>query len=204
MGTLQKTEFPHLTCRSRTRAMVWFFRVASGCCLLLATCVLLGLWIRSYESADRLHGRIRGYCDFTIASKQGRVVAFCFMPHGHPNWWKWETRTYPVDDELSFPSGDPRRYSPYAGFGVIGDQFYSVMRSTYHTPDGNTIMMFGAASATLRGRGIILPYWFLVASATLMGYLLIRPRFWRFGIRSLILVMTLSAIAITLLQALDR
>jgi hypothetical protein len=184
--------------------MFWYFRRSIGIGLLLIAVLLVGLWIRSHTSADRLHGCIHGRKSFLIASKQGRVVFLCFKSHGHANWWKWETRSYPVDDMLSFPSGDPRQRDSFAGFGSIVRPTYFVMRPTYQMPDGTTVMMFGAATATLRGSGIIVPYWFLVLSSSLLGCIVSLRRAWRFSLRSLLIAVTLSATVFGLIATLDR
>ncbi len=184
--------------------MVRYFRLATCVGLLLVACLLIGLWIRSHTSADRLHGCIYGRKSFLLGSKQGRVVFLYFKSHGHANWWKWETRSYPVDDELSFPGGDPRRRDSIAGFSTINNPIYYVMRPTYQRPDGTTVMMLGAATATLRGSGVILPYWFLVLSATLLSGMLMLRRPWQFSIRTLLIAVTLSATVFGFVAILDQ
>lgn len=123
--------------------------------------LLAGLWVRSYVAADRVHARLGGRRSLIVAVKQGHVVVVGFMWHGSRNGWRWDVRSYSLDDELSFPVGPVRQYTAALGFGVIRRPLYMVMRSTRQTPRG-PVMMFGAATATLRGWGVIVPLWFLV------------------------------------------
>lgn len=179
-------------------------RRTTGVLLLIVACILVALWTRSHSFADRLHGRIQGHSDFIVASKQGRVTIFCFKPHGHPNWWKWETLSYPVDDELSFPGWSPQPSNFFYGFRLIGNQIYPVMRSTWQTPDGGTVMLMGAATATLRGSGLVLPYWFLVATVTAVGFLLARRNLLRFGVRTMLVMLTLAAVMMGAIRTIDH
>ena len=165
---------------------------------------LIAFWFRSYDSADRLHGRARDRQSFIIASKQGRVTFLWFTSHGHPNWWQWERRTYAVKDEMSFPVGSVRQYERACGFGLIHRPLFFVMPSTYKTPDGTTVQIWGAATATLRGSGVIVPYWFLVVVACVASVLFTLRRPWQFSVRSLLVVVTLVAVVLGLVATLDR
>lgn len=193
--------------------MVWrnFFtsarrvlRKALAIFLLAVAAGLLVFWFRSYASADRLHGRAWGRQSFIVASKQGRLTFLWFTWHGAPNWWQWGMHTHPVDDELSFPAGDVRQYENAAGFGLVHNPIYFVMRSTYQAEDGTTVSVWGAATATLRGSGLIVPYWFPILATSLAGLPLIKKRPRQFGIRSLLLLMTLVAVVLGLAIILDR
>src|SRR4051812_13479439 len=101
------------------------------------------LWVRSYRTADRLHGRVKGKQSFLVASKEGRVAAVVFQWHGAANWWQWDRFSYPVDDELSFPVGPMEQYEKSLGFGWLSRPMYMVMRSEQTLPDGSTVDVGG-------------------------------------------------------------
>jgi hypothetical protein len=171
---------------------------------LLAGGALVALWVRSYDRADRLHGRFWERNSFLVASKQGRVIALSFRWHGAADWWKWGVHSFAIDDEMSFPVGSVRQYEKAVGFGTITDPMYMVTRSTFETPEGATILISGAAVATLRGSGVIVPYWFLVLLAGLLGIVLRLERPWRYTTRSLLFACTFVAIILGLAAGLDN
>ena len=171
---------------------------------VVACVALVALWVRSYEQADRLHGRFWGRQSFLIASKQGRVAAVAFRWHGAADWWQWGKFTYAVDDEMSFPVGSVRPYESGLGFGYVKNPVYMVMRSTFETPEGATILISGAAVATLRGWGMIVPYWFLVLLAGLLGVAARLEKPWRYTTRSLFIAITFVAILLGLVARLDN
>ncbi|HJQ79232.1 MAG TPA: hypothetical protein VJ828_04720 [Lacipirellulaceae bacterium] len=172
-------------------------------CLTIAG-ALSALWVSSYNSADRIHGRFWGRDSFLISSKQGRITVVTFRWHGASDWWKWGIHSFAVDDEMSFPVGSVRQYEKAVGFGTITNPMYMVMRSTFETPEGATILISGAAVATLRGSGVIVPYWFLVLAAGLLGIALLRERPWRYTTRSLLIAITLVAVVLGLSVGLDN
>lgn len=161
--------------------------------LLFATAAvaLVVMWQRSYTMADRLHGRLWGRDCLMVASKEGCVLLYGLEWHGADNWWTWGTHTYPVDDELSMPVGEVDQYTNRLGFGRLENALYFVMRPTRTMPDGSTIHFFGAATATLRGRGVLLPYWFLLL-LTGAGAALGCWR-WRFSLRGLLVGLAVAA-----------
>ena len=111
-------------------------------------------------------------------------------------------RSHQIDDELSFPFGDVKQYEKFPGFGIIRNPIYFVMPSTVQRADGTTIMVFGAATATLRGWGVIIPYWLVVAITALSMMVLTLGRL-RYNIRALLIAVTFFAFlfaAIKLLQ----
>ena len=79
-----------------------------------------------------------------------------------------------------------------------------VTRSTFETPEGTTILISGAAVATLRGSGIVVPYWFLVLLCGLAAIALQLERPWRYTTRSLFIALTFVAIVLGLVAKLDR
>lgn len=158
-------------------------------CFLI--CLFLGgMWNRSYRHADRLHGRLSGMESFLIASKQGAVAFLWFTSHGNDNWWQWEIRNYSTSDEMSFPVGDVHQYQRRLGFGVLKDPIYFVMR-----PVQNGWDLGGAASATLRGSGLIVPYWFLTSLFGLIGVISYCRRAQQFGLRTMMLIVTAIVIS---------
>ncbi|HEY3393561.1 MAG TPA: hypothetical protein VGK58_12695, partial [Lacipirellulaceae bacterium] len=171
---------------------------------LVAGCALVALWVRSYDRADRLHGRFWERNSFLVASKHGRFIALSFRWHGAPDWWKWRVHSFAVDDEMSFPVGSVRQYESGLGFGTINDPMYMLTRSTFETPEGATILISGAAVATLRGSGVIVPYWSLVLLAGLLGIVLRLERPWRYTTRSLLIACTFVATVLGLAAGLDN
>jgi hypothetical protein len=180
------------------------FRVAATLLSIGACVVLVALWVRSYDMADRVHGRFWDRNSFLVASKQGRITAVAFHWHGAPNWWTWGIRSFAVGDEMSFPVGSVRQYESALGFGMVRNPPYMVMRSTFETPEGATILISGAAMATLRGSGVIVPYWFLLLVAGLLGIALRLERPWRYTTRSLLIAITLVALVLGLATGLDN
>jgi hypothetical protein len=178
-------------------------RVVSVLCVATGA-ALVALWVRSYDHADRVHGRLWERNSFLIASKQGRVTAVVFRWHGAPNWWQWGAHSFAVDDEMSFPVGGVRQYESGLGFGTISDPTYMVTRSTFETPEGATILISGAAVATLRGSGIIVPYWSLVLAAGFLAIVAALERPWRYTTRSLLIAFTLVAMVLGLAAGLDN
>ena len=135
------------------------------------------LWARSYSRADRLHGRLPGGQSFVAASKAGHVAVVRFRWHGAANGWPWGVRSHDVDNVLSFPAGPVRQYTRRLGFGPIDRPTYFVMDPVQRTPTG-TFHVFGAATATLNGSGVIFPWWLptLVAAAAPAARLSVRLR----------------------------
>lgn len=151
--------------------------------------ILLCMWMRSYREADRLHGRLWDRESFLVGSKQGAVSYLWFRSHGHEKWWQWAMPTYAVDDEMSFPVGDIDQYQNRLGFGHLDDPIYFVMPM-----EQNGRMMMGAAIATLRGAGPIIPYWFHVSIFATLGALLALRQSMRFGLRAMLLGTTVLAL----------
>ena len=149
------------------RAIICLSIVSLSLCLLMGT-----MWVRSHDTADRIHGRLWGKRSFVVASKQGRLTIVGFLWHGASNAWVWQMRRYPASDVMSFPVGDMRQYEKGLGFGIIRQPIYFVMHPTQETPQG-TISLLGAASATLRGSGVIVPYWFLMLMTVIVSGLIL-------------------------------
>ena len=87
---------------------------------------------------------------------------------------------------------------------MIRNPMYFVMPPSFHRTDGTTVMMLGAATATLRGSGVIIPYWFLVLFATAVGYVLTLRRPWQFSTGNLLVMVTLVTVVLGLGVTLDR
>ena len=182
--------------RVRIAVSVFFGVVA------LAFCVL---WVRSYSVADRIHGVIWRPTSFVVASKSGRVSVVLFRWHGAPSWWRWQIVSHPTDDELSFPFGAPKNYERLLGFGWLHDPLYMVMRSIQILPDGTEVFVFGAATASLRGAGPMVPYWFLVViSIALSTSTWLQARIQRFSLRTMLIATTLVAVVLGLAAWMTR
>jgi hypothetical protein len=189
---------------NRVSMMLRYVRAIILLVCIAAACKLVALWVRSYRFADQWPGPIWRNSTYLVASKQGCLTALLLRPHGAPGWWLRQYRSVPVGDELSFPGGDMRYYKSTIGFGWIRNPHYSVMRSTQTLPDGSTIMLLGAASATLRGGGPVIPYWFLVSLVALFGSLSFLQWPPRFSIRGLLIAITIVSMILALASILDR
>jgi hypothetical protein len=122
-----------------------------------------------------LHGSITDERMFLISSKEGE---FFFVGHGKPGWPQWRIVSYAINDELSFPSGPVDQYVNHLGFGMMRDPHYFVMRTRRKMPDGSEIRVFGAASATYHGWGLIVPHWFvLLIAGSLLTFIALGRRF---------------------------
>ena len=177
-------------------------RIAFSATCLIACVLLIALWVRSYRTADRLHGRVWGRQSFLLASKEGRVAAVVFQWHGAANWWRWEMFSYPVDDELSIPVGPVEQYEKSLGFGWLSRPMYMVMRSEQTLPNGSRVDVLGAATATLNGAGPIVPYWLLVLLASACAVIpWIRKRF---SLRTLLIATTVAAVLLGIILWMSR
>ena len=164
---------------------------------------LAALWWRSYWTADRIVVPLIGSQRILFASKQGRLIGGVFSgplePLRSPGQW-----SYLVNDDMSFPIGDARQYDAALGFGLLRNPQYMVGRSTFETPTGGTIYISGAASARLGGWGLSVPFWFLVLATGAAGVALSRERPWRYSVRSLFIAVTVVAIVLGFVVALDK
>jgi hypothetical protein len=182
--------------------MFRYIRIAVAITAAVAICALAVLWARSYTTADRLHGRFWGDEAFLIASKEGRMTLYAFHWPGSTGGWTWETRSYAVEDEMSFPVGVMRQYESWLGFGTIGRMIYFVMPSTATLPDGSTIQWLGAAITSFDGAGVVVPDWFLLL---LLSLLIAGPTIrWppRFSTRGLLIAVTYVAVLLGLVTVL--
>lgn len=159
----------------------WISNLATAAALLLCMVMSL-LWARSYWFADRLDGRISAKYALIISSKQGELVITVFQWHGASNWM-WRVQSLPVDDVMSFPVGDVRQYVKFLGFGSIDRPIYFVMNPEQQTPQGK-IMIFGAATATLNGSAVLIPWWLpvslsgIVSARMLFRIMRMKQRMW--------------------------
>jgi hypothetical protein len=172
--------------------------IALSALSLLLCLALVAFWVRSYHKADRLHGRLWGKHSFIIASKQGRLTIVGFRWHG-ASLWRWGVLSYPTEDAMSFPVGNMQQYDRVLGFGVIRRPIYHVMPPVQETARG-TMLVFGAATAALRGSAGIVPYWCLVLVFALQSALLAARWPLRYSLRSLMLVVTLVAVVLGLIM----
>ena len=152
------------------------FNIAAALSLVLCVATA-ALWARSYDNADRLDGRLWGKQSFLIASKQGQMLIVGFRWRGADNWWTWDVRTHAANDIMSFPPGDARQHVNRLGFGIIRRPTYFVMNPVQQTPQG-PVDVFGAATATLNGAGIVVPLWLplMLSAAVPVGFVTARVR----------------------------
>jgi hypothetical protein len=170
---------------------------------LVACVASMGMWVRSYQAADRYNGVIWHFHSILLASKQGRFIPVYFLCDGASLHWGNVT-SYPVDDELSFPRGNVRQYERALGFGWMVDPILLVMRPVQRLPDGELYELFGDATSTLTGLAIIIPYWFLVLATGSLAMICQMRRPWRFTLRSLVIATTFLAVVLGMTAWLDH
>jgi hypothetical protein len=172
-----------------------YLRIAFSATCLIACVLLILLWVRSYDTADQLHGRFWGRQSFLLASKDGCFTAIAFRWHGAVNWWRWETSSYPVADYMGFPVGPVNQYVNSSGIGWLDRPLY-VGPGVTPRPAGTGNGLYGVLMAKFNGAGPIVPYWFLVL---LTGSCAVAPWIsWsrRFSLRTLLIATTLIAVVL--------
>jgi hypothetical protein len=163
-------------------------RTAFSIFWLIACLIVIVLWVQSFHTADRLHGRLWGRESLLLAWQEGRFAAVTFGWHGAPIRWQWETRNYPVDDERSCPIGSMHHYASQLGFGWIHRPIYFEDLPTRTVSRDGTLV----ERARLEGVGPMAPMSFLVF---LSGALAALPWIhWRFSLRTLLIAITLVAV----------
>jgi hypothetical protein len=150
--------------------------IASIVCLVLCV-VLMGLWIRSCYSVDKLHGRFTARQVLIITSLQSRLQLNEYAltsdkMRGQPSeYWPWSLRSRANTHEVKFFTSG---FLSTLGFDWIG---FSVL----------------------------LPYWFLVLTSGLLA-MIFRMRWppWRFSLRGLFIATTFLAVVLGMIIWLDR
>jgi hypothetical protein len=191
----------------------------------IALCVTAGIltsvfWVRSYRSADRLHGWLSDNRCFLIASKEGRVLAMSFPPAFHPQFWRWEIRQYPVNNPLAFPDNEVYKNASRLGFGIIRsayyslDQLFSAARRDANAPfasdlaqsewTSSRVIVSYANFVTFRGMGLVVPYWFLVTFFIANAIALSLRRPLRFSLRGVFVVVTVVATLLGLVVVMNN
>jgi len=194
--------------------------MAAATFCVVAAVVLTVFWVRSYRTAERLHGWVSSNRCFLIASKQGRVIATSFPPAFHPSFWTWEVRRYPVDHPRSFPDNSTLKRESHFGFGIIHRSYYSLdqlfgppqasallrmpIESEQPQPNNPPVIQAYANFVTLSGTGVIVPYWFLVFFFVANAGVLYRKHPWRFSLRDIFVAVTLIAVLLGLVAVIDN
>ena len=208
-------------------ALIWSFRVVAAALCVSACVVFVILWVRSYHTAELLHGVLWGDRLLKVTSKQGKLVVLPFRPAFARGYWKWEIRRYPADSPLSFPA-DVRRPGSKLGFGLIRDPSYSLEQLLAPPREMNWSLTIDAISTerieqaagvdlatqpfivtyapftSMHGTGIIVPYWFLVLLSAVIGFFLWAKPGWRFSMRSMLIAVTLIAAVLGAVVAFDK
>jgi hypothetical protein len=184
--------------------MLRYLRIAVTPLAVFAGCVLIAMWVRSYNSNDLLIGPDWNQGSLVAASKQGRLALIRLdLPTRRP----WSAKRAAVNGRGSFPYGSMREYESFLGFGIIRDPKHMVshqsrlpsmmaaLRHRWTMPSPTTI--------TYKGAGVIIPYWFLIF---LVGVVAATPRIgWppRISMRGLLIVMTFASFLLGLVAAMD-
>ncbi|WP_442483837.1 hypothetical protein [Aeoliella sp. SH292] len=124
---------------------------------VIATLALLAMWWRSYTTHDRIEGWLWGGDAAIVTSKQGCVGVMKFAWPGADDEWEWGW----VRISLNNPSADPVEEMSrinHAGFGRL-DSLHYVITPPMVGPDG---VVMGGLDYFIRGKGYIVPYWFLI------------------------------------------
>lgn len=187
--------------------MIRYLRAIACTLLILASVALTTLWVRSFETADQLRGRLWGQQSFVIASKQGRTTAVAFRWTRAPGYlWRLEVARFPAKDEYTFPWNPAWVRESKLGFGWNGEP-NSLRQSTLasdNTVDPKLRLAERVSIPGLHGAGPIMPFWFLVlVTAALAGF---AGTNWplRCSIRGLFVAVTIVAIVSTLEAHLGR
>ena len=182
-------------------------RIAASVFFGAMTVALCVLWVRSYWQADQYHVRFWDRREALAASKSGRMI---FISHRslHRTAWRFLHISYPVDDELSFPVGPIEDLQSIAGFGIISQPKFNVIRSNpsvryyapfYFGPQNAQIGMAIQVPTQLYGDGIMVPFWCLaLVNVSLVLATAISSTAARFSLRTLLIVTTLVAVVLGL------
>jgi hypothetical protein len=179
-----------------------------GCGIL---CLLMTvLWVRSYSAFDRVSGRVGARNSLIFVSYAGRLSAV-YTPVGVP--WKLPSRdSGPIlPNDVALVEKE-RLGLKWANTDVVWPE-HTIMgagwiyRKLYiNIPNGETGWhpqgLSGRSYASYGTSGLIIPNWLIVCSLVSVGWLP-WPR-WRFSLRTLLIVMTVVAVAIVVIVALSR
>lgn len=196
-------------------------RIAAISFFVVAAVVTTVFWVRSYRYAERIHGWLSDQRCFVVASKQGRILAMSFPPAFHPAFWRWEIRRYPVKHRYSLPNEWQRKlWDSRFGFGIIHSYIYSLeqlwapprvaigspipIASDAPPSSAPRVIVSFANFVTFRGTGLIVPYWFLVSLFTANAIVLSLNRPWQFSLRRLFVFVTVVAVLLGLVAAIDN
>jgi hypothetical protein len=155
--------------------------IASIVCLVLCV-ALMGMWVRSYQVKDYLHGPLPDSHGFVVHSVRGELVLYEF----------------PLDssDRVVIPSRWP--------WQVVGEATTPAL--VFALPRGGRISrVFGFAKyLSSVGSIVFLPYWFMVLASGSLA-MLFRLRWpWRFDLRSLFIATTFLAVVLGMTAWLDH
>jgi hypothetical protein len=162
---------------------------------------MVGMWVRSYKTADIVHGPYLGNTVF-VWSQHGKVFLLSTDIKGSANWRIGKAAP-------QFPLGAMQQIDLLLGFGRISSQ-PPVAGSAITAINGRVLIRGGVwmwpRSKLMRpitGSGFIVPYWFLVF---LSGAAVAAARFrWppRISMRGLLAVVTFASILLGLVGWLD-
>jgi hypothetical protein len=187
-------------------ALMRYFRSAASVLCGLSCAILLFFWVRSYSSADRLHWPIWGKKSVVIASKEGRLILVSYESDPAPNEWKTGVYSFSVDDDQAFPRGSVRIHEWLAGFGLIRQPTYFVPEWKKERLDirPGYWQIWSAMNKTLKGSGVVIPFWFAMLMTLAVLTLVWTRRPWRYSTRTLLIAMTAVAILLGLIAVLDN
>ena len=185
--------------------MVRRLRMAMAVLCIAAAGVLLIMWVRSYQYADRVHVPLSVKRSFAIASKQGRVALVAYEQGTQPNQWQTGFDSHPMAHGLTFPTGDVRQYESWLGFGFVPEPWYEIPEMTFPMPGkpAGWTKTYNGGFMKLRGSALVLPYWCGVLVLPVVAVALTAKRPWRFGLRSLLAALSFVAGVLGLAVVLD-
>jgi hypothetical protein len=186
--------------------MIRFLRRVICVLFLVASFALVALWVRSFDTADQLRGRLWGEQSFVIASKEGRTTAVLFRWTRAPGYlWRWELVSIPAAEEYTFPWNPAWVQTNRFGFGWNGEPDPMQGPSPIEgDPQNAQVLAFDISIPGLSGAGPIAPFWFLVlCAAALAGFTGTNWPF-RFSVRGMFVAVTIIGIVLALEVQLGR
>jgi hypothetical protein len=157
-------------------------RIATSAAFLLVCALWIALWARSYYWVDNVIGRLSNTTSLDVGSAQGQLAILAINrvhvepPFGHDVWTLKSVSLDQVPEEI-------RLYS-----------LSNPCRTLFH---------FGR-HFEIDQNSVRMPHWFLVMTTGVTATVLAIRRPWRFSLRTLLIVMTLVAVALGTIVAFAR
>jgi hypothetical protein len=150
--------------------MVRWLRVAFFVAFAAACALFLALWVRSYERWDSPHGSWPGVCNVQVNSLRGYFFLGVGKTNGSDWGWRWRTFRPHYLNNTGAGEGTGIAWTFSRHIGALG--FGVVESNGMHS--------------------VFMPYWFLTLAAAAGPWAFCR----RFGMRTLLLVMTAACLVL--------